>query len=501
MPLLPSTLDYTDKDEAALRLRLQKLATSAFPAWTNFEKANFGNILLELFAHVGGLATFYLDNQAGESRWSTAQLRSSLLSLIKLIGYRPRSARAARVDLVLAFDPAPSDDVLIERGDVFQTQAQTPVRFEVVQDYTVPAGATEFELTAANRTEREETFSATGLANQELVLSNTPFLEEDFALSDAMGSWTLVDDFTDSGPLDRHVTVSVDANERALVRFGNGTTGALPQGTITVVYYTGGGSGGLVEAGTVQTAMRTYVDINGDAVFFTVSNPAPSTDYADIETTAEIRERAPESLRALNRTVSREDFELNAKQADPGVARALMLTCDEDAGLPENSGVLYIVPKSGTLPSEELKATVLTYLTVTKPHTLTFKLTVSDPVYVTVAIRARVFLKPGVINAVAKANILAALTAFFSLYNEDGSTNTAIDFGFNYRNADNEPTGELALSTLENVVRNAEGVRKLGDSTSDFLVNLKHQDLDIGVRAFPLLGTVTLINGDTGVTM
>jgi hypothetical protein len=41
----------------------------------------------------------------------------------------------------------------------------------------------------------------------------------------------------------------------------------------------------------------------------------------------------------------------------------------------------------------------------------------------------------------------------------------------------------------------------LDDSTSGFLVNLKHQDLAIGVRALPRLGQVILINGDTGVTM
>ena len=32
-------------------------------------------ILIELFAHVGGVLSFYMDQQAGESRWSTARLR------------------------------------------------------------------------------------------------------------------------------------------------------------------------------------------------------------------------------------------------------------------------------------------------------------------------------------------------------------------------------------------------------------------------------------------
>ena len=73
--------------------------------------------------------------------------------------------------------------------------------------------------------------------------------------------------------------------------------------------------------------------------------------------------------------------------------------------------------------------------------------------------------------------------------------------GFNYKDANGEPTNELPLSTLTNVVRDCAGVRKLDDSTSGFLVNLKHQDLAIGVRALPRLGQITLINGDTGATM
>ena len=501
MPLLfPSLLDYTDKDEASLRIRLRKLAKSAFPGWTNFEYANFGNVLLESMANVGGLATYYLDAQAGESRWATAQHRSSLLSLVKLIAYKPRGAKSASVDIKLTFLPPPAHDVVIENGDLWQTESATPVRFEIVEDYVVPANTVEFIITGAHRLSRSEVFASTGLPNQELVLSHTPFLTENFELADAGGQWLIVDDFTDSTALDRHVTATVDSNERATIRFGNGINGSLPQGSIEVTYYTGGGSGGLVEVNTVKTPLGSYTDVQGNPVYFTSTNPAESSGYADIESEAEIREKAPESLRALNRTVSREDFELNAKQV-PGVGRALMLTSNEDAAIAENSGILFIVPLTGSMPSQELKDAVITMITETKPHTLTFKPTVSDPVYATVAIKARVYLKPKVTNATGKAAILKALQSFFALVSADGSTNTSIDFGFNYKNVDNEPTGELALSTVMNVVRNADGIAKIGDSTSDFLVNLKHQDLPIGIKAFPRLGTVTLTNGDTGEAM
>lgn len=53
MALLPTSLDMTDKDFDALRLRLIALARSVFPDWSDFAVASFGNVLLELYAFVG----------------------------------------------------------------------------------------------------------------------------------------------------------------------------------------------------------------------------------------------------------------------------------------------------------------------------------------------------------------------------------------------------------------------------------------------------------------
>lgn len=502
MAILPTKLDYTDKDEASLRVRLQKLVKSVFPEWTDYTTANFGNVLVELFAHVGGVITFYMDQQAGESRWTTAQLRKNLLALTKLIGYVPRTATAAQVDLTITLAAPPTGSVTFEAGDIFQTQGSSVVAFELMEDAVIAAGANPptITVTAAHRTTRIEYFPSSGLANQEVVLSSTPFLREDIAVTDAGGAWTAVNDFADSTALDRHYTITIDHLQRATLRFGTGVVGALAQGTIAVAYYTGGGVTGNVEAGTVTRATNSYTDSFGTPVTLTVTNPAAAVPAVDEESAAEIKENAPRSLRTQLRTVSREDYEINALRVS-GVARALMLTSNEDPGIAENAGMLYIVPVGAGTPTQTLKDDVETMVTTTYPKTITFSVAVMDPVYLTVAIRARIYLEKSYTNAAVKASVTAALTAFFALSNSDGTTNTAIDFGFNYKDANGEPTNELPLSTLMNVVRDVAGVRKVGDASSDFLINLKHQDLDIGVRAFPKLGTITLINGDTGATM
>ena len=101
MSLLPTTVDYTDKDFDALRARLIALVRSVFPDWTDFEVAGFGNVLIELYAFVGDVLTFYQDNLARESRLVTATQRKNVMALAQMLGYRLQGARAATAEVEL----------------------------------------------------------------------------------------------------------------------------------------------------------------------------------------------------------------------------------------------------------------------------------------------------------------------------------------------------------------------------------------------------------------
>lgn len=505
MAITSTSLDYTDKDFAALKSRLEKLAKSAFPNWTDFTTAGFGNFNIELMSHIGDIFSFYQDAQAAETRWSTAQRRRNILALCKLIGYKPKNAKASRVTVTLTLNDIPAADVVFASGTVVRTGGtNASIPFELIQDYTIGANADppSIEAVAAHWESVTETFPTTGKANQEITLGRRPFIEEEYLeVTDAQGSYTLVDSLLGSGSTDKHVTVLVDHNERAVLRFGDGVNGAIPVGSITVSYKIGGGELGNVEPNTITNIDGTFVDALNNPVIVSVTNAEKAKDGADAETVAQIRENAPASLRVVGeRTVSREDFEIRA-MAIAGVARALMMTSNEDVGIPENSGRLYIIPVGGGSPTQDLKDAVLTQVTVTYPCTLTFNVGVYDPVYTVVNIFARVYLRAGYSNATVKANITAALTSWFALNNPDGSKNTNVDFGFYVKDANGDPANEIPLDEMQSVVRSATGVRKLGDVSSDFLVNSKHADLTIAANAFPVLGTITLINGDTGVVM
>ncbi|HYM97441.1 MAG TPA: baseplate J/gp47 family protein [Candidatus Sulfotelmatobacter sp.] len=503
MGLLAQATDYTDKDFDSLRLRLQSLVRSVFPDWTDFNVANFGNILVELYAFVGDVLTFYQDNQARESRLLTATQRKNLIALTKLLGFRPAGARAATVDEIFSLAAPPPAPVTLHKGTRVRTASVTEaVVFQLLADVVIPAGA--MPPTATGTLEhsepQEDLFASTGLPNQEVTLPATPYLDGSAVVSAGNGAYVEVQNFLGSTATDRHFTVVVDQNDRATIRFGNGVSGALPSGTITVDCKTGGGAAGNVNAGTLTKLDGSFTDDNGGPVSVFATNSQAASGGADRQTVPQIQALAPESIRVLNRTVSREDFEINARRL-PEVARALMLTSNEDAGIAENTGILFVIPRGGGAPSQVLKDAVKQQVTVVYPCTLTFQVSVQDPSYLVVDVQTTVYLRQGANVAAVRAAIMKALGDFFAVSLADGTPNPTVEFGFNVKDAIGNPAGEIAVSDVFDVVHDVPGVRKIGDGPDDFLLNGARQDLPLGTREFPALGQVTLINGDTGLPL
>jgi len=500
MALLPISTDYTNKDFDSLRIRLFALVRATFPEWTDQNVADFGNILVELFCHVGDVLGYYIDASALESRIVTATQRKSLLGLCKLVGYVPSGANAATAELLFQIPTVASGDVVIAAETVCSTGGTAdPVNFQVLDSVTIPMGSISAVGTVEHSTNVTETFTSTGLANQEFTLGTTPFLDSSCVITDDGGAFTEVSNFLSSASDDAHFTVVVDQNDRARVRFGNGTSGSIPIGTITIAYKVGGGAAGNVSIGSINTITGTFTD-GTNPVTVTVANAAAASGGADRQTIEQIKLLAPASNRVLTRCVTIDDFEIVALNVS-GVARALMLTSNEDSAIEENCGILFIVPTGGGTPSDLLKTQVLTAVTVTYPCTLTFQPSVQTPLYLTVNVEATVYFRQGTAVATAAAAIRSALTDFFALTNSDGTVNEQVDFGAKMTDVNGEPNNTIAWSDVHNVVRDTSGVRKVSATSTGFVLNGEHADVVLASQQFPVLGTVTLINGDTGATL
>lgn len=495
------SLDYTDKDFDALRVRARQLISAAFPEWTDDNVANFGNILVDLHCFVGDVLGFYQDKQARETRWTQAKQRKNLLALVKLIGFRPTGATAATAaETFTLTSGAAAADVILPKGTIVRTlEVTAPSRYQLLSDLTIPAGQTVATATVENSEFQSDAFASNGLANQSFTLTRTPYVDGSAVVVAANGAYTQVDNFLRSGPTDRHFVVVVDQNDRARLDFGNGINGQIPSGTIAVEYKTGGGLAGRVEAGKLTKLEGNPTDAFGNPVTIGVTNVLKSDGGADRQSNESIRQLAPESVRVSDRTVAREDFEIVAKKV-PTVSRALMVTKNEDPGISENSGILFLVPPgSGTVSQGTIDAVTAQFLIF--PYTTTFQLAVQGAAYLVVNVRARIFLAKGAVPATVKAAVVASLGAFFAVEDDEGTPNPLIDFGFNYKDANGDPDGFLALSDVFNVVRDTVGVRKVDPSDNGFQLNGLPTDLAIENKQFPKLGTITLIDADLGVEL
>lgn len=531
--ILPSNLDYSDKDHDAIERRLRSLVDVAFPNWTERSRANFGNLLIGLFAHVGDTHTYYLDQWARESRISTAELRRSLLGLIKLINYTAQGASAASVDETFSIPAAIANDVVIPAGTTVRTKTVTsPAVFELQSELTIPAGSTSAVGTVENTTSQQDIVVSDSLPNQVFRLNGIPFIDQSPlspTISFANGSYEVVDNFLDSSSSDRHVTITVDSNDRATLRFGDGVNGAIPIGNGTVNYKTGGGSDGNVEPNSITAIDGSFTDVLGNPVVITVNNTDDASGGGPRASNAEIRINAPKASRVLKRAIAREDFEIVAEQV-PGVARALHVTKNEDEAIAENAGIIFIIPDGGGTASQALLDEVYSrfksvtgYATPSHPTINTFNLQVQTASYLSVDHSVRAHAANGFTPAQMATAINNVLSDYYgvtiaanrlieiapkvaranNVTDADGSSviqNPLVNFGFFFKDSDGDPTGVLPWTDVLNIIRDLDEVRKL-DASQGLYLNGLREDVIIGTFKFPVLGTVEVIDGDTGNTL
>ncbi len=509
MSILPASMDYSDKDFESLRARIFDLIRSVYPNWTADAIGNFGNILVEGFCFVGDVLNFYQDQQAREGRFGHVQLRKNMIALAKLIGYELPGATAATCDVELTITNA---DQLV--GIV--TPSKTPV---VVGSRAITSpvkgelqGSVVFDLSSGETskvfswrhsiTQTPYVVASTGKADQRILMPFGPFLQNTDAVeTPTQGPWEKVDSFFNSGPNDAHYRVEVDQNDRAEFIFGDNKNGVIPVGNITCRYEIGGGIAGNVEADALQKVEGTFVDSIGNAAYVTATNAVDAEGGAPREEVEAARVNAPESLRVLSRTVAREDYEINAKRV-PGVGRTLMLTSNEEVSIGENRGKLFVIPTTGGTPSSAMIDDVKTMVTITYPNTVTFQLEVLPAVYKAIDVRAVVYLRNNIAASVARAAIVNALEDFFEPMLADGTANPNVDFGWNYKDADDNPAGEVAWSDVFNIVRDlTQYLRKVDAGSSGFTLNGVRDDISIPNWQFPALGNVVIINGDNGTEL
>ncbi|MEA3335585.1 MAG: putative baseplate assembly protein [Chloroflexota bacterium] len=124
------------------RTMLARLSSSAYPALrmlTTREDDDFTIALLDAWAVVGDVLSFYQERIANESYWRTATERLSLLEMARLIGYELRPGVAATTLLAFSMDETPGapESVIVTAGVKAQSvpgQDEFPQTFETIEE-------------------------------------------------------------------------------------------------------------------------------------------------------------------------------------------------------------------------------------------------------------------------------------------------------------------------------------------------------------------------------
>lgn len=457
-------IDYLARDYRSLLAAMSELIPFKLPEWTGFESpADFGNVLLQLFAHMGDILSYYQDRVVAESFLTTATSRRSVIQHLRLIGYVLATASPAAARLTLSVPASFAGSVTIRRGDAFATKSQskTPsVRFEyngasdLVIDWssiaTDPAtgrkrladivpveegrlAGDEVLGTSDGKPEQRYTLShprlilratgaAAGLATDLDVVSQ---------LGIAQIHWNRQDSLAFSRADQHDYTVEVDEDDQATIVFGDGAFGSIPPvgSEIRATYRFGGGAAGNVAAAAIQSI------VNAPALTLLgarVTNVLPASGGSERESLEHAVQQAPSVFRSLRRAVTAEDYRALAL-AFPGVGKVRA----EGAG--PNLVRLFVAPSGGGQVSDVLRSNLLAYFEDKRPVSTLIDIQSPDyvAIYVTAQIQIGAYFSRAAISqqaAAAAARLLAfdsvdfARTIYLSKFYEAFEAIDGIDF-------------------------------------------------------------------------
>jgi uncharacterized phage protein gp47/JayE len=327
----PTTIDYTSKDWLGFVTSMLNYAQVIFPEWDTSSQGDFGVMLVELFAYMGDILSFYGDRLTQEAYLPTATQRLSILNIAQLLGYTPTNGSPATGTVTLqTINPGPA--VVVPAGTQittsFVTSQDQPIIYQVNEAVTVPAngGTATVDVTQGQTYSMQTLGVSSGIAGQSFQIPQANV--EDGTVSIYVASstgtvlWNQVQFLVDSGPGDTVYSIYVDQNQMTNIQFGDNINGAIP-GNGLIIYATftiGVGSAGNQPAGSVGifvtpiTGVFTPFQSAGSTLF----QSSAMTGGSDPETNDQIRANAPQAYQVQQRAVSTADFAALALNV-PGV--------------------------------------------------------------------------------------------------------------------------------------------------------------------------------------
>ena len=143
-------VDYLTKDYDGFRQAMLDQIPLRLPQWTDRGESDFGVVLIELFAYVADLLSYYQDRVANEAYLASATQRRSVADLLRLIDYQIDPGLAATVHLHLdaSADAVVSGAQLPYQFKTAGRPGEADVTFEVTREFALRAANNAIDLSA-----------------------------------------------------------------------------------------------------------------------------------------------------------------------------------------------------------------------------------------------------------------------------------------------------------------------------------------------------------------
>jgi len=335
----------------------------------DFEGSGLSNIL-DLLAYNTHYNAVYANVLANEMFIDSADLRNSIVSHAKHVGYTPQSATSPIAYLDLTVVGATGNTLTAARGTTFQTTVDSVTYNYLVKDDTTitpSAGVYSFSsLPVYEGTLVTNKYTVdTANADQRFLIANeladTTTLKvtvQNSSADSTTATYTLATDLADVTGTSTVYYLEGAEDSQHEVFFGDGVLGkSLSTGNIVTLSY-------IVTNADDSNGATTF-SLSGNVGGFTnvtVTTATNSAGGATAESANSIRFNAPKSWTTQNRTVTARDYESKVKQIFTN-AKSVQVWGGEDHDTPVYGRVyISINPKVGTSLTEAKKTDIILQL-------------------------------------------------------------------------------------------------------------------------------------------
>ena len=408
-----------------------------------FKDYNFSgsalSTLLDVLAYNTQYNAYYLNMVANEMFLDSAQQRSSVVSLAKVLNYVPQSAQGSTGLINIAFTNINTTTFTIPKNTNFVSGPINGVNYNYVttQTTTVPVTANTATFTSIELkqgTPQIYTYTVNSSSNPKYIFeipdvnvdtSTISITVQQSSSNISSQVYNLATDLLELTPTSQVYFLQEATNGNYQIYFGDGVLGQqLSDGNLVIVNYlsTNGSAGG-------QANSYYLMDNLGNSTIPTITPVSRSSVGKDKETIDSIKFQAPKAYASQGRAVSKNDYITIIQQNNMGIPiEAVSVWGGEENDPPVYGQVFIALKPSGSYTLTPTQKLQLVNDVIKPISVLTVEPTIVDPDYTYLQINANVEyvqsqtqLTPGGLQNAVQTSLYnyaaAKLNTFNSVFN------------------------------------------------------------------------------------